>query len=98
MPLAEALTGQANAALPGKKTVTSLDGRMLTYTVPYPSSNGGAPLYPGQEIRISGEGMPKKGGPAKGDLIVQIQVEFPKQISAQQAQALRQTLSPNASS
>lgn len=94
VPLADALSGQSSAAIPNKKSVTSLDGRVITYTVPYPSSsNGGAPLHPGQEIRIPNEGMPKKGGPAKGDLVVQIQVDFPQKLSAQQCQSLRQTLS-----
>lgn len=93
VPLVEALTGpEASSMTPNKKSIPTLDGRTITYQVPYPpSSSGGAPLHPGQEIVIKGEGMPKKGG-LKGDLIVRVQVEFPKTLSAQQSQSLRRSL------
>jgi len=89
VPLVEALTGPMDSTV-SKKSITTLDKRVISYTVPYPSTSGGIPLKPTQEIIIKGEGMPTKAG--KGNLLVRIEIVFPERLSASQAQALRQTL------
>jgi DnaJ family protein B protein 4 len=91
--LLDALTGPADPST-ARRTIQTLDKRAVSYTIPFPSSSGGAPLQPGQEIRIKGEGMPKKAG-QKGDLVVKVNVVFPPRISASQASAVRAALQGN---
>ncbi|BGP02590.1 Protein SIS1 [Rhodotorula toruloides] len=93
VPLVDALSGPAGGGSP-TKTLTHLDGRTINFNVPYPRG-GGAPLKPGQEIRIAGEGMPitRKNAPKpKGDLVVRIEVVFPDRISSAQAEGVRKVL------
>jgi DnaJ homolog subfamily B member 4 len=55
VPLVDALSGPTPPAT-FTRTLTTLDGRNLKYDLPYPSTRlGGAPLKPGQTIKISGE-------------------------------------------
>lgn len=55
VPLVDALSGPTPPAT-FTRTITTLDGRNLKYDLPYPSTRlGGAPLKPGQTIKISGE-------------------------------------------
>lgn len=95
VPLVEALTGpssSSSAAVLPSKTVKSLDGRSVSFKLPYPDSEaGGKTIKPGQEIIVRGEGMPSKSG--KGNLIVRTEVTFPERISASKLSALRQALS-----
>ncbi|GAA6007289.1 hypothetical protein JCM10207_001572 [Rhodosporidiobolus poonsookiae] len=93
VPLVDALSGPAGGGTP-TKTITHLDGRSVSVNVPYPRG-GGAPLKPGQVIRVAGEGMPitrKNAGKAKGDLLVKVDVVFPDRISAAQAEGVRKVL------
>ncbi|ORY23351.1 hypothetical protein BCR39DRAFT_600833 [Naematelia encephala] len=72
------------------KEVDQLDGRRIPVTLPE-----GQIIQPGQETRISGEGMPvSKAGSAKrkGDLIVRWNVIFPSRLTPAQKQELRKVL------
>ncbi|GAA5860165.1 hypothetical protein JCM8547_009211 [Rhodosporidiobolus lusitaniae] len=93
IPLVDALAGPAGGGSPSR-TVTHLDGRTVSYNVPYPRG-GGNPIKPGQVIRIAGEGMPitRKNAPKpKGDLLVKVEVVFPDRISSAQAEGVRKVL------
>ncbi|GAA5938269.1 uncharacterized protein JCM15063_000686 [Sporobolomyces koalae] len=93
VPLVDALSGPNGGGTPAR-SLTHLDGRTINFNVPYPRG-GGAPLKPGQIIRISNEGMPitrKNATKPKGDLLVKIDVKFPDRISASQAEGLRKVL------
>jgi len=73
------------ALLGARKTITTLDGRSIPVEVP-------PCMQPGKRLKVSGEGIPirKKGAPAdKGDLYLEIQVQFPKVLTPQQQQAVR---------
>ncbi|GAA5990779.1 hypothetical protein JCM11641_002035 [Rhodosporidiobolus odoratus] len=92
VPLVDALAGVGGGLGQGK--VTHLDGRSVGFTVPYPKG-GGAPIKPGQNVRVSGEGMPitRKNAPKpKGDLLVQFEVVFPDRVTAAQAEGIRKVL------
>jgi DnaJ family protein A protein 2 len=67
--LAEALTGFNRVVL------THLDGRGIQLNVQQPN---GKVLRPGQVLKIPGEGMPMKRSDAKGDLYLQVDIEFPE--------------------
>lgn len=67
--LAEALTGFNRVVL------THLDGRGIQLNVHQPN---GKVLRPGQVLKIPGEGMPVKRSDAKGDLFLQVDIEFPE--------------------
>jgi DnaJ family protein A protein 2 len=67
--LAEALTGFNRVVL------THLDGRGIALNVQQPN---GKVLRPGQVLKVPGEGMPMKRSDAKGDLYLQVDVEFPE--------------------
>ncbi|WWC58809.1 uncharacterized protein I303_101353 [Kwoniella dejecticola CBS 10117] len=72
------------------KEVEQLDGRRISV-----STTEGQIVQPGQETRISGEGMPvSKAGSAKkkGDLIVRWNVVFPTRITPEQKKELRKVL------
>jgi len=93
--LVDALTGKSGADR--KKSITTLDGRVLKVDIPYPSPGaGGSPIKPGQIVKVAGEGMPisKKGATKKkGDLIVKLDVIFPPRLSAAQSEGIRKILS-----
>lgn len=83
LSLVEALTGEG-----GKKTVEHLDGRRLHVSVPQG-------VKPGQETRISGEGMPaRKEGQVhkKGDLIVKWEIVFPDRLTPAQKEGIKKVL------
>ncbi|GAA6036543.1 hypothetical protein JCM8097_003560 [Rhodosporidiobolus ruineniae] len=93
VPLVDALAGPAGGG-GASKTITHLDGRTVSFNVPYPRG-GGNPLKPGQVIKVAGEGMPisRKNSPKpKGDLLVKIDVVFPDRISSAQAEGIRKVL------
>lgn len=94
VPLVEALAGpspNSSSSIISTKTVKSLDGRTVSFKIPYPDpETGGKTLQPGQEIIVAGEGMPSKG--KKGNLIVRLEVTFPERIPAAKLGALRQAL------
>ncbi|PVU94035.1 hypothetical protein BB561_002850 [Smittium simulii] len=70
-----------------KKTITTLDNRTLDV------ENLTNVVRPGQESRITGEGMPISKVPnSKGDMIVTYNVEFPRSLSHDQKEKLRNVL------
>jgi len=87
IPLVEALAGPP----PGtkEKVLEFLDGRRLRVPLPF------GVIKPGQQTRISGEGMPiRKDGAAKtkGDLIVNWDVVFPDSLTSSQKEGVRSVL------
>ncbi len=75
----QALTG-------GTAHVRHLDGRSL----PIPLRD---PVQPGREVRLVGEGMPISKAPgSKGDLVVRLDVQFPRALTDAQKAQLRQVL------
>ena len=69
--------------------VPTLDGRVVALPIREVVETGSTRI-------ISGEGMPRKAG-GKGDLRVKFKVNFPKTVSSQQADLLRQALGNGAS-
>lgn len=67
--LAEALTGFDRVVL------KHLDGRGIQMKIEQPH---GEILRPGQILKVPGEGMPVKRSDAKGDLYLEVQVDFPE--------------------
>ncbi|KAF2758903.1 hypothetical protein EJ05DRAFT_509793 [Pseudovirgaria hyperparasitica] len=67
--LAEALTGFDRVVL------KHLDGRGIQLRITQPK---GKILSPGQWLKIAGEGMPIKRSDAKGDLFLNVTIDFPK--------------------
>lgn len=53
IPLVDALAGPPGGGSPSK-TLTHLDGRTVSYNVPYPRG-GGNPIKPGQVVKVVGE-------------------------------------------
>jgi molecular chaperone DnaJ len=47
-----------------------------------------AGTQPGQRLRVRDHGLPRGGGYGRGDLLVQIQIDVPKKITAEQQEAL----------
>lgn len=95
VPLVDCLTGPSDPSS-ARKTLPSLDRRLIQYTLPFPSATGGTPLKPGQEIIVKNEGFPisrTSSAKRKGDLKVVVDVVFPDRVNAQQAQAIRNTFS-----
>jgi molecular chaperone DnaJ len=72
----------SQAALGATIEVPTLDGRE-EFTVP-------AGTQPGDVFRLRGRGMPSPRQRAAGDLVVQVQVEVPKQLSEKQEKLLRE--------
>ncbi|GAA5869338.1 hypothetical protein JCM16303_000434 [Sporobolomyces ruberrimus] len=94
VPLVDALSGPDGGGTPAR-SLTHLDGRTINFNVPYPRG-GGAPLKPGQVIRVANEGMPitRKNAPKpKGDLLIKLDIKFPDRITSSQAEGLRKILS-----
>ncbi|KAF8239662.1 DnaJ-domain-containing protein [Tricholoma matsutake] len=86
--LVEALAGSPGGGRL-KKTVDTLDGRKLQVAVP-PGI-----VKPGQEMIVSGEGMPiRKDGSVrkKGDLIIKWNVVFPNRLTPAQQEGIRNLL------
>ena len=67
--LAESLCGFSRVVM------KHLDGRGLH--IQHPQSNTGV-LRPGQVIKVVGEGMPQKKSELKGDLYLEVKVQFPE--------------------
>jgi DnaJ family protein B protein 4 len=84
VPLVEALTNESGS----EKQVEYLDGRKLQVLVPP------GVVRPGQETKITGEGMPirGKGATGKGDLLVQWDVKFPDRLTPEQKEYVRKAL------
>ncbi|KAF9037682.1 DnaJ domain-containing protein [Panaeolus papilionaceus] len=90
VPLVEALCGPPPGVNKLSKQLELLDGRKLQLAVPM------GIVKPGQEMMISGEGMPvRKAGHVggKGDLHVKWEVIFPTSLTSSQKEDLRRILS-----
>ena len=77
--LAESLCGFSRVVM------KHLDGRGLH--IQHPQSNTGV-LRPGQVIKVVGEGMPQKKSELKGDLYLEVKVQFPEHAWLQKKQVL----------
>jgi curved DNA-binding protein len=62
--------------------VPGIDGAILKVDVPANSN-------PTKSIRIPGQGMPRIDDPQRGDLIVQLSVDWPSQLSDEQLEAIK---------
>jgi DnaJ family protein B protein 4 len=72
------------------KEIEQLDGRRINVSLP-----SGQIVQPGQETRVTGEGMPITKANSikkKGDMIVRWNVVFPKSLTPPQKDALRKVL------
>ena len=73
----------------GRKALEHLDGRRLQVPVPL------GVVRPGQETRISGEGMPvRKDGQVqrKGDMVVKWEIVFPDRLTPSQKVGIKKVL------
>lgn len=75
--------GYAQAALGTEVDVPRLDGTKTVVKVP-------AGTQPGAVLRLRGEGLPDPRGGRVGDLHVEVQIEVPKSLDAEQEKLLRQ--------
>jgi len=69
------------AALGAKVPVPTVDGQ-ATITVP-PGSSSGA------KLRLRGQGIPGRGGDSPGDLLVELRIVVPKELSEAEREAYR---------
>lgn len=71
----------ACAALGGKMQIAGIDGRSLDVSVP-------AGTQTGQQLKISGEGMPVIRSKKRGDLFIRFMVETPVNLNSRQKELL----------
>ncbi len=81
--VAETPLNYLDAILGGKLKVPTIDGAEATMTIP-PGTQGG------QTFRLKGKGMPKVKGGGRGDLLVKVQIEVPKQLDEESKELLKQ--------
>lgn len=79
LSLVEALTGFS-------KQIKTLDGRTLGV------NNSNSIVQPGQESRVSNEGMPNSKTGRKGDLIIKYVVKFPTYLTSTQKENIKKVL------
>lgn len=92
VPLADALCGPSSDPASAKKSIQTLDKRLLSVAIPFPKAGaGGQTLKQGQEIRVANEGFPKKGG-SKGALKVKIDLVVPNSLTAAQSKGIRELM------
>jgi molecular chaperone DnaJ len=72
----------ARAALGGPVEITTLTGEKVTHDLPRGTQTH-------EVIRLKGHGMPRLGGGPRGDLLVQVVVETPTNLSPEQEQLFR---------
>jgi len=75
----EAQAPLTTAILGGELTLTMIDGKRITLTVPPETQNG-------QMFRVIGKGMPKPNSDARGNLLVRVQVKLPQRLSERERQ------------
>jgi DnaJ-class molecular chaperone len=75
----EAQAPLTTAMLGGELTLTMIDGKRITLTIPPETQNG-------QMFRVSGKGMPKPNSEKRGNLLVRVQVKLPQQLSERERQ------------
>ena len=71
----------AQATLGSRISVRTLDGKRVAIKIPPGTSNG-------KRFRVRGQGLEKDG--AKGDLIVQVDVQVPEKLTEDQEKAMRE--------
>jgi DnaJ-class molecular chaperone len=75
----EAQAPLTTAMLGGELTLTTIDGKRITLTIPPETQNG-------QMFRVSGKGMPKPNSEARGNLLVRVQVKLPQRLNERERQ------------
>lgn len=75
----EAQAPLTTAMLGGELTLTMIDGKRITLTIPPETQNG-------QMFRVSGKGMPKPNSEARGNLLVRVQVKLPQRLNERERQ------------
>ncbi len=75
----EAQAPLTTAMLGGELTLTMIDGKRITLTIPPETQNG-------QVFRVSGKGMPKPNSDTRGNLLVRVQVKLPQRLSERERQ------------
>lgn len=73
----------SQAALGTKVTIPTLEGKELTVKIPAGTQSGG-------RLRLKGKGLPQGPKGPKGDLMVKINIEVPKKLSAEQEKLLKE--------
>jgi curved DNA-binding protein len=73
------------ATIGGKITVSSLDGRQFELTLP-------AGTQPGMKFRLAGQGLYQMNTNHRGDLYVELALEVPQNLSAEQIEIVRSIL------
>ncbi len=73
----------ATAALGGTTTVPTIDGEPVTVKIAHGTQ-------PGATLRVREKGMPKLHGRGRGDLLVHVKVEVPRDLTAKQKQLLEE--------
>jgi molecular chaperone DnaJ len=71
----------AQATLGSRISVRTLDGKRVAIRIPAGTSNG-------KRFRVPGQGIERDG--AKGDLIVQIDVQVPEKLTEDQERAMKE--------
>jgi len=71
----------AQATLGSRISVKTLDGKRVAIKIPPGTSNG-------KRFRVRGQGLEKDG--AKGDLIVQVDVQVPEKLTEDQERAMKE--------
>ncbi len=75
----EAQAPLTTAMLGGELTLTMIDGKRITLTIPPETQNG-------QMFRVTGKGMPKPSSDKRGNLLVRVQVKLPQRLSERERQ------------
>jgi molecular chaperone DnaJ len=73
----------SQAALGGTVEVPTVEAKMLTHTLP-------RGLQSGDEVRLSGRGMPHVRGGRSGDLVIHLKVVTPRNLTKRQEELLRE--------
>jgi molecular chaperone DnaJ len=71
------------AALGGAIEVPTLEGKMLTQALKHGAQHG-------DQVRIHGQGMPHLRNGRKGDLVVHVRLEVPRNLTKRQEELLRE--------
>ncbi|HEX8731990.1 MAG TPA: J domain-containing protein [Ktedonobacterales bacterium] len=86
----EAHAPLTTAMLGGELTLTLIDGKRITLTIPPETQNG-------QVFRVTGKGMPHPNSETRGNLLVKVQVKLPQRLNDRERQLfeeLRRERSP----
>jgi molecular chaperone DnaJ len=62
--------------------IPTIDGQQVALKIP-------AGTQPGEKLRLRGHGLPRPDGYGRGSLVVQVQIDVPRQLTDEQAELLR---------